>query len=426
MRKIPTRQAIKRYLSVHAESFVRNLPLPALEASQNLIVVPVYDEAPQALIRALQHPFTSSTCLIWVFNCPENAPLEAAERTRNCLAQMIEAFSFQSFSPEGYLAQTGENLKVILLDFAHSERCLPQQEGVGLARKLGMDLALKICLRQLESGQALPDWIHSSDADVCWPERYTRIPPPDETQVVSLYPIRHQAEAGWEQAMTLYDFRLDYYVEQLHEAGSPYAFQTVGSAIAVTPEAYAQVHGMPKRSGGEDFYFLNKLAKIGQVCTLDGPFLEVAGRPSTRVPFGTGPALVEIASLASPVQDYCFYHPMAFTHLDTLLTAAGTYEHHAENPGHLFALLPEEHRAIIEGVLVSLGFERFWRHQVQQGRSQSFARLFHTWFDGFRTLKFIHGMRDQGYPDLTLSQLRDYQGLLSPDLVARIEALLHD
>ena len=45
-------------------------------------------------------------------------------------------------------------------------------------------------------------------------------------------------------------------------ARSPYAFHTIGSTMAVSANHYAKVRGFPKREAGEDFYLLNKLAKV--------------------------------------------------------------------------------------------------------------------------------------------------------------------
>ena len=48
-------------------------------------------------------------------------------------------------------------------------------------------------------------------------------------------------------------------------AGYPWAMYTVGSAFAVTAEAYVKRGGMNRRQAGEDFYFLQNLAHIGTV-----------------------------------------------------------------------------------------------------------------------------------------------------------------
>ena len=75
-----------------------------------------------------------------------------------------------------------------------------------------------------------------------------------------------------------YEQALTYYVEQLQQAGSPYAFHTLGSCIATPLSYYCHARGFPKKSGGEDFYLLNKLAKLGKILTVDSCILQIESR----------------------------------------------------------------------------------------------------------------------------------------------------
>ena len=64
-------------------------------------------------------------------------------------------------------------------------------------------------------------------------------------------------------------------------------------------------------------------------------------------------------------------------------------------------------------VLDKLGTESAIEHCRRQGKSpQQFMRQFHQWFDGFKTLKFIHAIRELGWPDCSLAGL----DLLHPEL----------
>ncbi len=116
-------------------------------------------------------------------------------------------------------------------------------------------------------------------------------------------------------ATALYELRLHHYVRGLEYAGSPYAFHTLGSCLAVSFEGYAQVRGFPKRSGGEDFHLLNKLAKTGPVIRLAGDCIELASRHSQRAPFGTGAAVARISNAGMPLTLPLFYHPACFAAL---------------------------------------------------------------------------------------------------------------
>jgi len=65
-------------------------------------------------------------------------------------------------------------------------------------------------------------------------------------------------------------------------------------------------------------------------------------------------------------------------------------------------------------------------HCRTQGKTPAqFLRQFHQWFDAFRTLKFVHGIRDAGWPAQNLSQLAGLAPGLWPagDTVSDYEAL---
>jgi hypothetical protein len=54
-------------------------------------------------------------------------------------------------------------------------------------------------------------------------------------------------------------------------------------------------------------------------------------------------------------------------------------------------------------------------HCRRQGKSpEQFLRQFHQWFDGFRSLRFVHGIRDAGWPACSLAELRAVHPRLWP------------
>jgi hypothetical protein len=57
----------------------------------------------------------------------------------------------------------------------------------------------------------------------------------------------------------------------------------------------------------------------------------------------------------------------------------------------------------------SLGMEKFFGHIAKQGKNgiPASKRLehFNNWFDAFKTLKFIHYLRDHHFPNLALREL---------------------
>jgi hypothetical protein len=211
------------------------------------------------------------------------------------------------------------------------------------------------------------------------------------------------------QACHRYELRLHHYVFGLAWAGSPYAFHTLGSCISIHAQHYAQVGGFPRRNGAEDFYLLNKLAKTGDIHSLQGACLRLQARPSDRVPFGTGPAIREILQDIDPDSRALYYHPDTFVALRALLQSiAALREGSLER---LTTLLEErgcdrQLAAAATAALVAAGLPGAVEHCRRHGATdEDFERHFQQWFDGFRTLKFLHALRDNGYPELALREL---------------------
>ena len=106
------------------------------------------------------------------------------------------------------------------------------------------------------------------------------------TTSAAVYPFEHarNPDIRVQHAQALYDASLHYYVAGLKWAGSPWAFHTIGSTLAINAAHYAQARGFPKRRAAEDFYLLNKLAKLGHIETLSSPPLadQISSRPPLR------------------------------------------------------------------------------------------------------------------------------------------------
>lgn len=407
--------SISKYLNNYAEPDIQVLELTISKSFDSVLVIPIYDEPLEQLLYIVDQFKDSPILLIYVFNAPDVSNLgraiyaddvDAQRRTQKVLNELVKRTKSEK-SNTFYQAQLGQGLSLLILDYCSEGQKLPAKQGVGLARKLGMDLGLKAVHQQyLESGKD-DCWMHSSDADVRFPNNYFDISVSNCSAVV--YPFQHVAEEGFERAMDLYDYSLRYYVDQLDKAGSPYAFHTIGSLIAVKPTAYASVRGFPKRAAGEDFYLLNKLAKVGEVCSLQAPVVELAGRPSHRVPFGTGPALVKINSMEEPDSTYTFYNPLCFEALKNLLDIISNSEQSLSSIELLFDSIrdrmnEEESSAVIQA-LHSLNIEKQFKHLAQKRDHKSFVQAFHIWFDAFITLRFIHLLRDSIYPNVRLDDL---------------------
>jgi hypothetical protein len=216
-----------------------------------------------------------------------------------------------------------------------------------------------------------------------------------------LYRFVHRPEddTTLAQAIALYEISLRYYVLGLAYAGSPYAYHTIGSTLAVDAASYAMVRGFPKRTAGEDFYLLSKLAKVGSIAKISGDPIVLRGRPSDRVPFGTGPAVRRIAEMG--VDKFKLYEPSLFEYLQAWLEALT-----AVVPGKADSLDAFVHEGCSQrgldaqrlmAVVEALEAQGAVARAASESKDQEgLRRRLATWFDAFRTLKLLHALQETG------------------------------
>ena len=286
-------------------------------------------------------------------------------------------------------------IEIAWIDAASSGLELPAESGgVGLARKIGLDLVLARL-----SFEYSPPLLVSLDADT--------LVRPDYLGAICAH-FHEAKESGGavsfchqkgktpeqEEAIRVYELFLRSYVLGLERAASPYAFHTVGSTIACRAEAYARMGGMNRRQAGEDFYFLQQLAKTVGVRKIAGTVVYPSARSSRRVPFGTGQAVSRL--LARDSGRLLFYRPECFQTLkEWLALVSGNPDSNGEN------LLARATRISAElgDFLFQNRFPANWEKLKQNFRNPSLLlRGFHHWFDGLKTLKLIHRLSAGPYP----------------------------
>jgi hypothetical protein len=298
-----------------------------------------------------------------------------------------------------------------------------KQAGVGFARKLGMDLALSrlqwtkdpllVCL----------------DADTLVEANYLSAIVDhfrQSNQGAATLPFQHQpgSSAIQQAAIERYELFLRSYTYGLRLAGSPYAFNTVGSAMACRALAYVRCGGMNCRKAGEDFYFLQKLAKTGGVDQLSGTTVFPEPRSSARVPFGTGRSMTRL--LAGDTQAVLFYPAATFRVLSAWLRAVE--QNLAGDARELLARAAEISTVLVD-YLEQSGWHTIWPglHSTYQSKEQR-LQAFHVWFDGFRTMRLIHLLCDaglcRGEPENILPEYFSWHGRACPGtLTEMLEAL---
>jgi hypothetical protein len=398
-------KAVQQYLDRYAEPEARIADLLPGTFGHALII-PAYDEG-EDLMRALQSVPVGpegDVLVILIVNAPPEAAAWVHERNAEVLPRLRQKYGAERATcldgpapAQLFRFRAGSILHV---DRASPGHLLPAGQGVGTARKIGFDIALRLH----RSRRLASPWLHSTDADVILPRDYfDRIAGVAIKNAAALiYPFTHRGEddVALARAVQLYEISLRYYVLGLASARSPYAHQTIGSTLAVDALAYAKVRGVPKRTAAEDFYLLGKLAKVGAIGSIGGMAITLSGRVSRRVPFGTGPAVERIAR----EERFTLYHPSIFAYLGAWLDTLADLPLGA--PRSAFANHVTEHcrkRGLDPSLIADMAAHPSVESAIAaaQSHAKTATKLAHhltTWFDAFRTLKFVHALEARALP----------------------------
>ncbi|HEY4156504.1 MAG TPA: hypothetical protein VGM29_00345 [Polyangiaceae bacterium] len=428
------RGAIDKYLARYAEPESR-LASAIGERYQYALVVPACDERSDLLegYEAAARAADGRVLVILVVN----GPPDASASTRACnqaLWSALRALPERARLADGAHLLAASAFDVLALDRFSDGRGVPSRQGVGLARRIGMDLALALWSKdRLACGV-----IGSTDADAALTAEYFPTIAAASAEFAPaeigalLLPFSHVAggDAAIDRATLLYELTLRYYVLGLASAGSPYAYQSVGSTLAIDAASYALVRGFPRRAAGEDFYLLDKLGKVASLVRARAGRVLIRSRRSERVPFGTGRRAHQIAEQGEPA----LYHPDGFHALAALLEGLDAFAVHGELARvvqNIRERVPRLARAV-EAQLSAIGLDT----ALSEAKSQSalgapLRRRIHTWFDALKTLRFIHALRDAELPSLPMGEALSRAPFLagvrlasSPDELCRsLEAL---
>lgn len=389
-------KGVTQYLQKYAEPCV--IDSDAFFAGKTweyAVVLPCFNENTGFLERLTAHTHAPNILLICVLNEPDTHAENDTNKTfKHRLEQQTERITH---SERLNLRRWGQ-LHIVLSEHC-GQHALPAQQGVGLARKIGADFAARWILE----GTVKKPWIFSCDADAHLPDNYFDLGPLTPDTSACVFEFKH---IGGTDAVTnatqIYERCLYYFRDQLQRAGSPYAYHSLGSSMALSAKHYCQARGYPKRSAAEDFYLLNKLAKLGGIASLPEITVNIEARLSDRVPFGTGPSVAKILEKQQAGLPITYYNPAIFEQLQQLLKAwkpIWTASHAGQDwQSHL----PPHCRA----ALAHAGFEAFLLKRLDQDKN---ANQFHAnvtrWFDAFQTLKFIKYLQTHAFADLALEKI---------------------
>ena len=210
-----------------------------------------------------------------------------------------------------------------------------KKKGVGWARKVLFD--------RIMSDHNDDELVVSLDADTDFDDNYleavcdTMNAYPESNAFCVPYYHPLSGDDSLDRPMLRYECYMRHYLIHLLRIGSPYAFTALGSAMAFPLWAYRRVGGITPLQGGEDFYLMQKFAKTGSILLhFSSPLhqsltVRPQGRVSSRVPFGTGPAIA--AGIEEMDNRYPFYNDQGFTAVKaTYDSFPALYEQDIETP----------------------------------------------------------------------------------------------
>lgn len=360
------KNTIHDYLTRYAEQPTRPLPKGHW---QTCVVVPLYNEGftPVELLESLRRAvgkLGNPAIAILVFNSKQSNP--AAHEP---LKEKIDSTDWG------------------LLTIWSEEFVFPDAQGVGLARKIGCDLALRL----YANGQLEDPYLRTTDADATVSENYFSTLDEEEKPNYYFNYVHRTLDSddgATQTAGKFYDSYLRYYMAGLEYAKSPYAFPTIGSTLAIHVQRYAEVRGFPKRIAAEDFYLLNKLAKISPVLEAPDICVQLQARTSDRVPFGTGRSIRDWSEKIRNQVPILWENPNTFRMLRKWLRAQNAFAQHGD-----FSLFETQLNGT-QGDLLKL----FDKRSVQEAFNTAYKSSIHLerrlnhlngWFDALKTRQLL-------------------------------------
>jgi len=304
-----------------------------------------------------------------------------------------------------YLRNIKSKVNISIIDASGDGKEMDDKNsGVGLARKIGMDLALS----KFDYNSINKKILICTDADCIVDSNYlTEISQEfnRNNYEAAVANFAHDISSDDEKtkAIICYEIFLRYYVLGLSFAKSEYAFHTIGSTMLCTPEAYVKVEGMNKRKAAEDFYFLEKLAKIYPIGKIKSTYVHPSKRGSWRVPFGTGRSVDRY--LSNTREEYLLYDPKSFIVLKNWLEIF--FSKSVEPPADYLKIAKNIDENLFQ-FLVEQDLQKFLSKVLLNSKNPAeIEKQKHYWFDAFRTLKLIHYLRDVAYPNINMFDASD-------------------
>lgn len=328
--------------------------------------------------------------------------------------------------------------KLEIIDCSSSEDLAVEQKyaGAGYARRRAMDFIASLCNERTQTdAERLQEdrfaashlgekaIIVSMDADTLYPSNYLEeintafaLHPKAVGLTASYYhDISYSPSTADAVAALRYEIYMRSYLKSMAKYSLPYAFTAIGSAFAVKVSAYKKIGGMPLNKSGEDFYFLQKLFKMGSLIRCAKAIAYPSVRKSFRVGFGTGPAIATLSqnialeqseglakkggetpsqgstlkanqgSAALNQSSYPIFKETSYKELSYFFSMAESF--YKDKNADLGLV----------GDFANLRFGSNWHEKLRRNspNAKSFARAIATKFDGLRILQYLRFRQGQ-------------------------------
>lgn len=349
--------------------------------TQLILVIPSYNEANLLLtLESLQAcaPPKNPVELILVINAPEDASDTVKEQN---LKSLEEAKIWIETSAPAWL----------IAHVIYAPGLPKKYAGIGLARKIGMDEALRRFGSISYNGG-----IVCLDADCKVASNYFQVlERVFQTNVQSLcVDYEHQLDVSpdLQQGIFAYELHLRYYVEGLRYSRYPRAYHTIGSTMAVRASTYALSGGMNRRKAGEDFYFVHKIAPLGGYQEIHDTTVYPSARISDRVAYSTGKAQQKWQESSRLLT----YHPQTFQDLKEFFSLTPQFfQASIEEVKKLIQTLPKA----MQDFLGEIDFyDKLNEINHKSPQLATFERHYFAWMDGLKVRRFCNYLQDLLYP----------------------------
>lgn len=391
------KNVIEKYLKNYAEDEINYIPQTDL-IWDNVICIPCYNEYHELidLIENNLPKIVNNTLVIININANKDSSEKVFETNNRLISYLKNKAGINNNDLMSFFKFN--NYDILLIDKTNENRFFDSKFGVGLARKIGADVALKL----IYQGNIKSNWIKTTDADVKLSSNYLKVNPDKKYSAIT-YTFFHNDLQDNSQglALQLYEIYLRYYYLGLIYAESPYAFHTVGSSMGISAEHYAKVRGFPKkREAAEDFYMLNKLAKTGKIYREIDAIINIKGRESDRVPFGTGASMAKISNILNLKGEYTIYNPLVFDAIKNIYEIFGCFIQDLSTESINYLIEKYE----LESVFNEFGLKDMLNNCLTLSKDPKIIKgHINNWFDAFKILKVINYLSRNKYHQLVWS-----------------------